>query len=263
MPGRETAMQTMTSELDVPTSELDVPTTELDVPTTTSRGSVLVVDDEPTIAEVVSRYLRRAGYATEVVADGARAVEVATALDPDLVVLDAKLPRLDGLEVMRRLRAADGLRPAVIMVSGQAAESDRILGLRLGADDYVVKPFSPDELVARVDAVLRRTYTASEREAPLVFDELELDPTARRVSVRGEDVRLSQREFDVLLFLARHPGRVFTRDELMQSIWQYSFYTDNSTVTVHVRRLRAKIEADPADPRYVQTVWGVGYRFVP
>jgi DNA-binding response OmpR family regulator len=232
-------------------------------PTTTSRGSVLVVDDEPTIAEVVSRYLQRAGYATEIVADGARAVDVASTLSPDLVVLDAKLPRLDGLEVMRRLRAADSARPAVIMVSGRAEESDRILGLRLGADDYVVKPFSPAELVARVDAVLRRMDVAPEREAPLVFGDLELDPTARRVSVRGDDVRLTQREFDLLLFLARHPGRVFTRDELMQSIWQYSFYTDTSTVTVHIRRLRAKIEDDPADPLYVKTVWGMGYRFEP
>jgi DNA-binding response OmpR family regulator len=231
--------------------------------TTTSRGSVLVVDDEHTIAEVVSHYLQRAGYATEIVSDGAQAVDAATALAPDLVVLDARLPRLDGLEVMRRLRAADSARPAVIMVSGRAEESDRILGLQLGADDYVVKPFSPDELVARVDAVLRRMGSMPEREAPLVFGDLELDPAARRVSVRGEDVRLAQREFDLLLFLARHPGRVFTRDELMESIWQYSFYTDTTTVTVHVRRLRAKIEDDPADPRYVKTVWGVGYRFEP
>ena len=242
-------MQTMTAAQDQSTAR--------------SRGSVLVVDDEPTIAEVVSRYLERAGYATEVASDGAVAVEAATVSSPDLVVLDAKLPRLDGLEVMRRIRAADSSRPAVIMVSGKATESDRILGLRLGADDYVAKPFSPAELVARVDAVMRRMDHAPRSQEPLVAGDLELDPTARRLHVRGVEVRLTQREFDLLLFLARHPGQVFTRDDLMRAIWRYSFYTDNSTVTVHIRRLRAKIEEDPADPRHIKTAWGVGYRFEP
>ena len=228
---------------------------------TTGRGSVLVVDDEPTIAEVVSCYLRRAGYATEIASDGVRAVDAAAASSPDLVVLDAKLPRLDGLEVMRRLRVGDQTRPAVIMVSGKAGESDRILGLRLGADDYVVKPFSPAELVARVDAVMRRIGRGAVADGKLVAGEVEIDPEARRVHVEGHEVRFTQREFDLLLFLARNPGRVFTRDELMRAIWQYSFYTDTSTVTVHIRRLRAKIESDPADPRYLKTVWGLGYRF--
>jgi DNA-binding response OmpR family regulator len=242
-------MQTMTAAVDAPSAG--------------SRGSVLVADDEPTIAEVVSRYLERAGYATEVVSDGAVAVEAAAVRDPDLVVLDAKLPRLDGLEVMRRLRAADGARPAVIIISGRAEESDRILGLRLGADDYVAKPFSPAELVARVDAVMRRMDQAPRPEGPLVSGDLELDPAGRRVQARGVEVRLTQREFELLLFLARHPGQVFTRDDLMREIWRYSFYTDNSTVTVHIRRLRAKIEKDPANPRHLKTAWGVGYRFEP
>jgi DNA-binding response OmpR family regulator len=232
-------------------------------PTAGSRGSVLVVDDETTVAEVVSRYLERAGYATQIASDGAVAVEAAAASSPDLVVLDAKLPRLDGLEVMRRLRAGDGSRPAVIMVSGTAAESDRICGLRMGADDYVLKPFSPAELVARVDAVMRRMDRAPDREARLVRTDLDIDPLARRVLVGGAEVRLAQREFDLLLFLARHPERVFTRDDLMREVWRYSFYTDNSTVTVHIRRLRAKIEEDPANPRYIKTAWGLGYRFEP
>ena len=242
-------MQTMTAALNAPPAG--------------RRGSVLVVDDEPTVSEVLSRYLERAGYATEVVSDGAVAVEAAALSAPDLVVLDAKLPRLDGLEVMRRMRAADGSRPAVILVSGKAAESDRILGLQLGADDYVAKPFSPAELVARVDAVMRRVDHASTPEGPLVTGDLELDPSARRVHVRGVEVRLTQREFDLLLFLVRHPRQVFTRDDLMRAIWRYTFYTDNSTVTVHIRRLRAKIEEDPANPRHLQTAWGVGYRFEP
>jgi DNA-binding response OmpR family regulator len=228
-----------------------------------SRGSVLVVDDEPTITEVVSRYLQRAGYATKVAADGTRALEAAVAHRPDLIVLDLKLPRLDGLDVMRRLRAEDGRRPAVILVSGRSSETDRVIGLRSGADDYVVKPFSPAELVARVDAVMRRADPAPLPAPSLDFGDLRIDPSGRKVFVRGNEVGLAQREFDVLWFLAQHPGQVFSRDDLMRSVWQYSFYTDTSTVTVHVRRLRSKIEADPANPRHLQTVWGVGYRFEP
>jgi two-component system, OmpR family, response regulator ResD len=229
-----------------------------------SRGSVLVVDDEPTIGEVVGRYLQRAGYATRVVHDGRGALSAVESERPDLVVLDLMLPGLDGLEVMRRLRDRDpAARLAIILLTARGEESDRVIGLRLGADDYVVKPFSPAELVARVDAVLRRVDTTGEPEAPLRFDGLEIDPSARSVTVDGEPVALSQREFDVLLFLARHPGRAFTRSQLMDHVWQYSFYTDTSTVTVHIRRLRAKIERDPAHPRFVETVWGVGYRFAP
>ncbi len=224
---------------------------------------MLVVDDEPTIAEVVARYLERAGYHTRVAGDGVAAIEAAASQRPDLVVLDLMLPRIDGLEVMRRLRDQDRDRIAVILLTAKGEESDRVIGLRLGADDYVVKPFSPAELVARVDAVLRRLGTSATTEAPLELGELTIDPAARRVVVRGEEIQLTQREFDVLLFLARHPGQVFSRNQLMDAVWQYSFYTDTSTVTVHIRRLRAKIEADPAQPRHLQTVWGVGYRFQP
>jgi DNA-binding response OmpR family regulator len=232
-------------------------------PTRSGRGSVLVVDDEPTVAKLVSRYLQRAGYAAEIASDGASAMDAATALRPDLIVLDVKLPRVDGLEVMRRLHAEDRRRPAVILLSGNRGELDPVIALRSGADDYVVKPFSPLELVARVDAVLRRSQPAEGREPPLESGEIRIDPAARSVFVRGNEVRLAQREFDVLLFLARHPGQAFSRDDLMRAVWQYSFYTDASTVTVHVRRLRAKIEIDPANPRHLHTVWGVGYRFEP
>ena len=176
------------------------------------------------------------------------------------------LPGVDGLEVMRRLRdgrEAERDRIAVILLTAKGEESDRVIGLRLGADDYVVKPFSPAELVARVDAVLRRVDTSAAREAPIELCDMSIDPGARRVVVRGHEAQLTQREFDVLLFLARHPGQVFSRNQLMDAVWQYSFYSDTSTVTVHVRRLRAKIELDPARPRHIETVWGVGYRFQP
>ena len=224
---------------------------------------MLVVDDEPTIAEVVARYLERAGYRTRVAGDGVEAIAAAAELRPDLVVLDLMLPGLDGLEVMRRLREQDRDRIAVILLTAKGEESDRVVGLRLGADDYVVKPFSPAELVARVDAVLRRFDNSPAHEEPMEIGDLKIDPAARQVFVNDEEVQLTQREFDVLLFLARHPGQVFSRNQLMDAIWQYSFYTDTSTVTVHIRRLRAKIESDPSQPRHIQTVWGVGYRFQP
>jgi DNA-binding response OmpR family regulator len=228
------------------------------------RGRILVVDDEPTIAEIVARYLERAHYETRIAADGHAALARASTWHPDLVVLDLMLPGLDGLEVMRLLRETGGPRVAIILLTAKGEESDRIDGLRLGADDYVVKPFSPAELVARVDAVLRRNEPDDDGpEPPLHFGELEIDPSGRRVLVDGEEVVLTQREFDLLLFLARHPGQVFTRDQLMEQVWRFSFYSDTSTVTVHIRRLRAKIEREPAQPRYVETVWGVGYRFRP
>jgi DNA-binding response OmpR family regulator len=233
--------------------------------TDAQRGSVLVVDDEPTIAEVVARYLERAGYDARVAGDGPTALELARSLRPDLVVLDLMLPGIDGLEVMRRLREGDRDRIAVILLTAKGEESDRVIGLRLGADDYVVKPFSPAELVARVDAVLRRVDTSPEAEEPLQFDGLRIDPTARQVLVDGEEAQLTQREFDLLLYLAQHPGRVFNRNQLMDAVWRYSFYSDTSTVTVHIRRLRAKIEPGDGEeePRWIQTVWGVGYRFSP
>jgi len=225
------------------------------------RAGVLVVDDEETIAEVVARYLQRAGYDTSVAHDGEQALAAAERERPELVVLDLMLPQIGGLEVMRRLRTAGAAAPAVILLTARGEEADRISGLRLGADDYVVKPFSPGELVARVDAVLRRAQPVHDGVEPITTGDLVIDVAGRRVTVAGADVVLTQREFDLLLFLARHPGQVFSRDQLMEAVWQYSFYSDTSTVTVHVRRLRAKIEPDPASPRRIETVWGVGYRF--
>jgi DNA-binding response OmpR family regulator len=180
-----------------------------------------------------------------------------------VVVLDLMLPDVDGLEVMRRLRQLDRDRTAIVLLTARGEESDRVIGLRLGADDYVVKPFSPAELVARVEAMLRRLDPVPDHEPPLVFDSLEIDPSGRRVLVDAEPIELTQREFDLLLFLARHPGQAFTREQLMESVWQYTFYIDTSTVTVHIRRLRTKLERDPAQPRFIQTIWGVGYRFAP
>jgi two-component system, OmpR family, response regulator ResD len=227
------------------------------------RGNILVVDDEPTISEVLCRYLERAGYRTRVADDGHAAMAAVLQETPDLIVLDLMLPGIDGLEVMRRVREHDRDHTAIILLTARGEESDRVVGLRLGADDYVVKPFSPAELVARVDAVLRRLDTTPDMEPPLEFGEFVIDPTARRVTVGAEEVALTQREFELLLFLARHPGQAFTRNQLMDLVWRYSFYTDTSTVTVHIRRLRMKIEPDPAVPRYIDTVWGVGYRFSP
>jgi DNA-binding response OmpR family regulator len=227
------------------------------------RGLILVVDDEPTIGEVVSRYLERAGYETRVAADGPAALEAVAERSPDLIVLDLMLPGLDGLEVMRRVRERHDRSSAIILLKAKGDESDRIVGLRLGADDYVVKPFSPAELVARVDAVLRRVDPEPEDEPPLCFGALVIDPAARRVTVEGREAQLTAREYELLVFLARHPARAFTREELMDRVWKYAFYTDTSTVTVHIRRLRAKLEPDAERPRWIETVWGVGYRFAP
>jgi two-component system, OmpR family, response regulator ResD len=230
---------------------------------TDTRRTVLVVDDAPTITEVVCRYLQRAGYRTAIAADGAQALEAASERRPDLVVLDLMLPRIGGLEVMRRLREQDHDRMPVILLTAKSEESDRIIGLRLGADDYVVKPFSPAELVARIDAVLRRVDVPAGQGEAIEIGDLVVDPSSRRVLVSGVEAQLTGREFDLLLFFIMHPGQVFSRNQLMDAVWQYSFYTDTSTVTVHLRRLRAKIETDPAEPRHLQTVWGIGYRFQP
>jgi two-component system response regulator ResD len=228
-----------------------------------SAARVLVVEDEPVTAEIVCRYLDRAGYATMSEGDGNAAVARASAWRPDLVVLDIMLPGLNGLEVLRRLRDRRGPRVAVILLTAKGEEADRIRGLLLGADDYVVKPFSPAELVARVAAVLRRGHDEEQPAAPLILDGLEIHPAGRVVLVDGREVALTQREFDLLLFLAGRPGQVFTREQLMDAVWRFAFYSDTTTVTVHIRRLRAKIERDPARPRYIETVWGVGYRFRP
>jgi DNA-binding response OmpR family regulator len=232
----------------------------------TSNGTVLVVDDEPTIVEVVARYIERAGYETLQAADGPEALRLAEAGDPDLIVLDVMLPGFDGLEVMRRLHERPGPPVPVILLTARGEESDRLVGLRRGADDYVVKPFSPAELVARVDAVLRRVAPAEvveEAPPPIEVGSLRIDPSMRTVTLDGEEISLTQREFDLLAYLAAHPGQVFSRDQLMEAVWNFPFFTDTSTVTVHVRRLRAKLGDDPAEPRFIETVWGLGYRLKP
>ena len=227
------------------------------------RRTVLVVDDEPTIAEVVSRYLERAGYSATTAADGLEAVRLAGERRPDLVVLDEMLPGLDGLQVLRRLREGEEGPTPVILLTARGEQEDKLAGLRSGADDYVVKPFSPSELVARVDAVLRRVRPPTTEAEPLRFDGLEIDVRGRRVAVAGEEVQLSQREFDLLEFFASNPGQAFSRDQLLDRVWGTVLPADTGTVTVHVRRLRAKIEPDPERPRFIQTLWGVGYRFQP
>ncbi|MET7656577.1 response regulator transcription factor [Streptomyces sp. NPDC005486] len=224
-----------------------------------ARARVLVVDDDPTVAEVVSGYLDRAGYLVDRAGDGPAALAGAAAHWPDLVVLDLMLPGMDGLEVCRRLR---GRGPVpVIMLTARGDEDDRVMGLEVGADDYVTKPFSPRELVLRVESVLRRTRPPVGARS-LSAGGLTVDPAARRAAKNGAELALTLREFDLLAFLLRHPGRAYSREDLMREVWGWDF-GDLSTVTVHVRRLRNKVEDDPARPRLIQTVWGVGYRFDP
>jgi DNA-binding response OmpR family regulator len=223
---------------------------------------VLVVDDEPTVREVVQRYLEREGFQVELAADGNQALASIAARPPSLIVLDLMLPGVDGIEVCRQVRAASAT--PIIMLTAKGHEADRVVGLELGADDYVVKPFSPRELVARVRSVLRRARVGEPVVGrPLRAGDVVIDPAAREVEVAGRPVALTVREFDLLWFLARHPRQVFTRGQLLQQVWDYRWVGDTSTVTVHVRRLREKVEADPSDPQRVQTVYGVGYRFVP
>jgi two-component system, OmpR family, response regulator ResD len=223
---------------------------------------VLVVDDDPTVADVVRTYLDRAGLEVELAADGVSALAAAARIRPDLVVLDLMLPGLSGLEVCSRLR---GTRPdlPIVMLTALGEESDRVVGLEHGADDYLVKPFSPRELVLRVQSVLRRSGAvprAGSLPNRLVSGTLAVDVPGRQAVVDGRPLTLTSREFDLLVHLVAHPGRAFTRDELMRQVWGWTF-GDTSTVTVHVRRLREKVEADPANPARLVTVWGVGYRW--
>jgi DNA-binding response OmpR family regulator len=222
---------------------------------------VLVVDDEPTIREIVVSYLERDGFKTLEAADGNRARELLETDPPDLVVLDVMLPGTDGLELCRWIRSRSRL--PVIMLTARGEESDRIVGLELGADDYVTKPFSPRELTARVRTVLRRAETDVVAQESLSYDGLVVDSATREVTRDGNPLRLTAREFDLLWFLASHPRRVFSREHLMRRVWGYSAALDTGTVTVHMRRLREKIEDDPSHPRHLETVWGVGYRFAP
>lgn len=226
-----------------------------------SRGRILVVDDEPTIVEVVANYLDRAGFETHTASDGPSAITRAIQLQADLIVLDLMLPEIGGMEVMRILREDEEVFSAIILLTSKSEESDRLVGLRRGADDYVVKPFSPAELVARVEAVLRRISPPSSERGPIRHGELVIDRSQRRVLLGNDEISLTQLEFDLLAFLASHPGQVFSRDHLMEKVWGQSVHTDTGTVTVHIRRLREKLESDPSEPSHVETVWGVGYRF--
>ncbi|WP_263731542.1 response regulator transcription factor [Cellulomonas sp. SG140] len=222
---------------------------------------VLVVDDDATVREVVASYLRASGHDVVDVPDGEQALDAMRRTRADLVVLDLMLPGIDGLEVCRRLRE-DGDVP-VIMLTALGAETDRVMGLALGADDYVTKPFSPRELVLRVDAVLRRAgQQASPQDETLTDGDLVVEPAKRSASLAGRPLSLTARELDLLRFLVSHPGRVWSREELLQEVWGWSF-GDRSTVTVHVRRLREKVETDPTNPVRLLTVWGTGYRWEP
>jgi DNA-binding response OmpR family regulator len=227
---------------------------------------VLVVDDEPIVAEVVGSYLRRDGFAVRSAATGLEALEAA--LDPDhvpqAIVLDVMLPGMDGLEVCRRLRQSH-LTVPIILLTARGQEVDRIGGLGIGADDYVVKPFSPAEIVARVKAQLRRVQfdTQPVVDGHLRGGDLELDPVERVLKVRGQPVTLTSKEFDLLHYLMAHPGEVFSRDDLLDAVWDRAFFGGPATVTVHVRRLREKIERDPSRPTHVKVVWGTGYKFDP
>jgi DNA-binding response OmpR family regulator len=229
-----------------------------------SEGHVLVVDDDPIVRDVLERYLVREGFEVTWAPDGKAALSAVDRNRPDLILLDLMMPAMDGFEVFRRLRAARE-ETAVIMLTARGQETERIVGLESGADDYVAKPFSPREVIARVRAVLRRTGERSARIAdrpePIRFDGLEIDPGAREAKVDGEVVALTPREFEMLLFFAERPRIAFSRSHLLDELWDVAYHGDPSTVTVHVRRLREKIEADPSRPRRLVTVWGAGYRF--
>jgi DNA-binding response OmpR family regulator len=222
--------------------------------------TVLVVDDEPIVRNVVVRYLQREGYETLEAGDGDSARELLERGQAELVVLDLMLPGTDGLALCRWIRSRSDL--PVIMLTALGEEADRIVGLEIGADDYVTKPFSPRELAARVKTVLRRTTPGARTSGVITADDLTIDAGAREARKAGELLTLTMREFDLLWFLANNPRQVFSRAQLMHSVWGYTAALDTGTVTVHVRRLREKIEDDPARPRHLETVWGVGYRFV-
>jgi two-component system, OmpR family, response regulator ResD len=222
-------------------------------------GLVLVVDDDPIVRDVLSRYLARGGFRVATAEDGEEAVAAFQSQSPDLVLLDLMLPGIDGFGVFDVIRRADST--PVIMLTAKGEEGDRIAGLEFGADDYVAKPFSPKEVVARVRAVLRRASTP--QPETLEFGDLVIEGGSRRVTRGGEVVNLTPREFDLLYLMASQPGRVFSRVQLLEELWDFAFDGDPSTITVHMRRLREKIEPDPSRPSHLSTVWGAGYRFDP
>jgi DNA-binding response OmpR family regulator len=226
---------------------------------------ILVVEDDKDIARLVELHLQDEGYAVTVAADGASGLRRATSDPYDLIILDLILPGLDGLEICRRLRARPEFTP-VLMLTAKSTDLDRILGLEMGADDYLVKPFNVRELLARVKALFRRVEALAakeegQRQRPIRSGGLLVEPETRKVSVDGKPVHLTAREFELLLELCRHPGKVYTRAQLLDKVWGYSYQGYEHTVNTHINRLREKIEANPASPRYVLTVWGVGYRF--
>ncbi|HEV2951217.1 MAG TPA: response regulator transcription factor [Actinomycetota bacterium] len=225
-------------------------------------ASILVVDDEPMVREVLSRYLSREGFDVSAAEDGEEALTRYARATPDLVLLDLMLPKIDGYEVFRRIREQGGRTPG-IMLTAKGEETDRIVGLELGADDYVAKPFSPREVVARVRAVLRRTDSVAPDPVVMDLGRIAIDTGRREVTVEGRPVRLTRIEFDLLAYLASSPGTTFTRARLLEDVWDFAWDGDTATVTVHVRRIREKIESAPSEPKHLVTVWGVGYRFEP
>lgn len=230
------------------------------MPRASAAQQILIVDDESTIRDVLRRYLEREGFEVVDAADGQAALDAVESGLPDLAVLDLMLPGMDGLTLAERLRELGPL--PIVMLTAKGETSDRIQGLELGADDYIVKPFSPREVVLRVKAVLRRLEPIlGDAGETIETNGLRLDPTSRTVEVKGTSVSLTAKEFDLLHFLMRHPRQVFSRDQLLDQVWGYDFFGDASTVTVHVRRLREKVEADPSSPLRLVTVWGVGYKF--
>ncbi len=228
----------------------------------TPSRKILVVEDDPDISALVELHLRDTGFEVELRSDGPSGLERALGQPFDLVVLDIMLPGVDGLEICRRLRAEKPGLP-ILMLTARSTELDRVLGLEMGADDYLTKPFSVRELVARVKAIFRRmeVFDAQPEPATLAVGPMEIETDSRRVLIDGEPVELTAREFDLLVFFARHPGRVFTRGQLLDKVWGYTHEGYEHTVNTHINRLRGKLEADPSHPRFILTVWGVGYRF--
>jgi two-component system response regulator ResD len=237
-------------------------------------SKILVVDDDSNILDVVELYLLREGFKVVRAADGATALALYAEHKPDLVVLDVMLPQVEGLDVLRRIRA-QAARPGgkitpVILLTAKSQEDDKLAGLEYGADDYITKPFSPREMVARVKVALRRVQESARGAANpgssdeiLTIEGLYINKTARSVQLQDKPVELTAKEFDLLWFLASNPGQVFTREQLLDKVWDYTFFGEMSTVTVHIRRLREKVEVDPMRPRHIKTVWGVGYKFEP
>ncbi|HYF91936.1 MAG TPA: response regulator transcription factor [Symbiobacteriaceae bacterium] len=224
---------------------------------------ILVVDDDPKILKALDQALRKEGYEVLRAADGEEALQIARDDDPDLIVLDIMLPKLDGFEVCAKIRALNNV--PILILSARGEEMDKVVGFNVGADDYITKPFRLSELVLRVRAILRRTASAAPNVvaegAPIRFREMEINRAARSVTVRAKQVELTPKEFDLLWLLASHPGNVFSREAILQRVWHSDYTGDEAALTVCVRRLREKIEHDPGNPEYIKTIWGIGYKF--